>query len=478
MSEEQGAFKMSEEQGAFKTRVVPWPVDSYPSWGFSIVAGLQHILTLFGATTLVPIIFGQAMGMNPQQLGILIATVYMVTGIATLIQCDARIGSSLPIVQGSSFSFIPAAMIIFASVQKSGGGVNEMMQALGGALFYGGIYELVVGYSRLVGLLKRIVTPVVIGPTIMLIGFCLAGTAVSTASSNWIVSLVGVALIFVFALIVKNKNLNAFPVFLSMISLHLVAVLGTVVGWFPAGSSMHINFQAISGAPWLVWPTFFRYGSIGQTLKFNTLAFTAIIAAYTSSIIESIGDYHSISYASGLKDPSAKTISLGIGAEGLGCIISGMMGGVGTTSYTENIGIVALTGIASRRVIRTGAVILIMLGFLWKFGTVIGTIPSPIIGAAYLSLFGLIGALGLQVFTRADVTSMRNLLIFGFAFTLGLGLPGYMAQHTIVFANAEWLAGIFNGLLKNGMAVGGITAGILDNLIPGTDKERGIGARE
>jgi nucleobase transporter 1/2 len=262
------------------------------------------------------------------------------------------------------------------------------------------------------------------------------------------------------------------------VTLYLVAVLGTAVGWFPAGNSMHINFQAISGAPWIVWPTLFRYGSIGQTLKFNTLAFTAILAAYTSSIIESIGDYHSISYASGLKDPSAKTISMGIGAEGLGCIISGMMGGVGTTSYTENIGIVALTGIASRRVIRTGAVILIVLGFLWKFGTVIGTIPSPIIGAAYLSLFGLIGALGLQVFTRADVTSMRNLLIFGFAFALGLGLPGYMAEHTIVFANAEWLAGIFNGLLKNGMAVGGITAGILDNLIPGTDKERGIGARD
>jgi len=266
-----------------------------------------------------------------------------------------------------------------------------MMQALGGALFYGGIYDLVVGYSRLVGLLKKIVTPVVIGPTIMLIGFGLAGTAVSTASSNWIVSLSGVALIFVSALIIKNKTLNAFPVFLSMITLYLVAVLGTVVGWFPAGNSMHVNFQAISGAPGIVWPTLLRYGTIGQTLKFNTLALTAIVAAYTSSIIESIGDYHSISYASGLEDPSAKTISMGIGAEGLDCIISGMMGGVGTTGYTENIGIVALTGTASRRVIRTGAAILIVLGFLWKFGTIIGTIPSPIIGAAYLSLFSLIG---------------------------------------------------------------------------------------
>jgi nucleobase transporter 1/2 len=82
------------------------------------------------------------------------------------------------------------------------------------------------------------------------------------------------------------------------------------------------------------------------------------------------------------------------------------------------------------------------------------------------------------VFTGADVTSRRNLLIFGSAFTLGLGLPGDIARHAIVFANAEWLAGTFNGLLKNGMAVGGITAGILDNLIPGTDKERGIGVRD
>lgn len=468
---------MSEEQVVSTARVVPWPVDSRPPWGFSVVAGLQHILTLFGATTLVPILYGQAMGMDVQQLGIFIATVYMVTGIGTLIQAYGKIGSGLPIVQGSSFSFIPAAMIIFESVKSGGGGVNEMMQALGGALVYGGIYEVIIGYSGLAGLLKKVITPVVIGPTIMLIGFGLAGTAVATASSFWPISLLGVALVLLFSLVIKNKRLNAFPVFITMVILYLFALLGTVLGWFPQGHPMFVNTKAIADAKWIVFPTLFRYGTIGQTLHFNVLAFTAILAAYTSSMIESIGDYHSISYASGLPDPSAKMISKGIGAEGLGCMISGIMGGVGTTSYTENIGIVALTGIASRRVIRTGAVILIVLGFLWKFGTVISTIPSPIIGAAYLSLFGLIGALGLQVFTRCDVSSTRNLLIFGVAFTLGLGLPGYMAQHTIHIANAEWVAGILNGILKNGMAVGGIIAGVLDNAIPGTLKERGVGAR-
>jgi uracil-xanthine permease len=468
---------VAEEQGTFKTRIVPWPVDSYPPWGFSVVAGLQHILTLFGATTLVPILFGNAMGMNPQQLGIFIATVYMVTGIATLLQCDVRVGSGLPIVQGSSFSFIPAATAIFATVKQNGGGVPEMMQALGGALFYGGIYEIIVGYSGLIGLLKRVITPVVIGPTIMLIGFSLASTAVSTASSSWLYSIIGVIMIFVFALVIKNKTLNVFPVFLAILVLYLFAVLGTVVHWFPQGHPMFVNLQQIKEARWFVWPTLFRYGTIGQTLKFNWFAVSAILAAYTSSMIESFGDYHSISYASGLPDPSAKTISMGIGSEGLGCIISGMMGGVGTTSYTENIGVVALTGIASRRVIRTGAVILIVLGFLWKFGTIIAVIPSPVIGAAYLSLFGLIGALGVQVFARADVTSVRNLMILGFSFALGLGLPGWMASHPVVISGASWLAEILNGILNTSMAVGGISAAILDNLIPGTDRERGIGVR-
>ena len=464
-----------ERESVFKaTRIVPWPVDSYPPWGFSIIAGFQHIFTLFGATTLVPILFGQAMGMDSQQLGILIATVYLMTGIGTLLQCDARIGSGLPIVQGSSFSFIPPVLAIFDNVKKGGGGVNEMMAAFGGALFYGGIYELIVGYSGLIGLLRKIITPVVIGPTIMLIGFSLAGTAVSTASSFWPVSIAGVALIFIFALVVKNKNLNSFPVFAAVVILYLFAALGTAFGWFGSQHPMYINFKSIADAPWIVWPKPLRYGNI---FRFDSFAFAAIIAAYTSSMIESFGDYHSVSYASGLPDPTPQMISKGVGAEGLGCMISGIFGGVATTSYSENIGIVELTGIASRRVMRTGAVILIIFGFVWKLGTIIGTMPSPVIGAAYLSLFGLIGALGVQVFTRCDVTSTRNIMILGFAFLFGLGLPTIISANPIVIPGATWLANILNGIFRTSMAVGGLSAAILDNLIPGTDKERGIGVR-
>ncbi len=474
---------MAEEARTFKQRVVPWPIDSAPPWGFSILAGMQHVFTLFGATTLVPILFGNAMGMTDEQKGLFIATVYMVMGLATLIHVDKRVGSGLPIVQGSSFSFIPPLMAVFASVKKQGGGVTQMMQTMGGALIYGGIYELVVGYSGLIGLLKRVLTPVAIGPTIMLIGFGLAGVAVSNAGTNWYLSLLVVALIFYFSLISRNKKLNVFSVLLSVVIVYSIALILSLAHVFPANSPSYVHIESVAKARWIVWPTLFRYGTgswaqrAAQTLKFNTLAFTGILAAYTASMIESVGDYYSVCYASGAPEPSEHVINWGIGSEGLGCIISGMMGGVGSTSYTENIGVIALTGVAANRVIRSGAVVLIIMGFFWKFGTLIATIPQPVIGGAYIALFGIIGGLGIQVLSRADLSSMRNIMIIAFAFLMGLGLPGWAKAHPVSIAHAQWLADILNGILETGMAVGGLSAAILDNIIPGTDAERGINVK-
>ncbi|GFP24615.1 uracil permease [Candidatus Hakubella thermalkaliphila] len=175
----------------------------------------------------------------------------------------------------------------------------------------------------------------------------------------------------------------------------------------------------------------------------------------------------------GLEDPTPQKINKGIGSEGLSCILSGIFGGVGTTSYSENIGLVGITGVASRYVVGAGAVILIVLSLLGKLGAVIATIPSPVIGGAYIALFGLIGSIGIMALSRADLTSQRNLIIVGLSLLLGLGLPAWIGANPLVF-EPRWIADVFTTILSTGMAVGAICGLILDNLLPGTLEERGV----
>ncbi|MDR1873563.1 MAG: purine/pyrimidine permease [Synergistaceae bacterium] len=454
-----------------------YAAEDVPPFPIMVLAGAQHVLTLFGATTLVPLIFGPAMGMSPEQLAKFIGCVYFGMGIATLIQTHPKLGTGLPIVQGSSFSFIPPIMTIIGAYGTMG--PETIMQYVGGGLIIGGLVLAALGYLRVVGLIRRVITPVVIGPTIMAIGFSLAGTAVGSASQNWPISLLVVVLIFVFSLVLKNRLLNIFAIISAIVIAWLVCVVASSAGWVTAGHPIYVSFDNVARAP--VWRTdiFMPWGAP----KFSFLAVGALLAGFFAVMIESIGDYHSCSYVSGLEDPTPETINRGIGAEGLNCALSGLLGSVGTTSYTENIGLIGLTGVASRSVVRTGAVILIGMSMLGKLGALVATMPTPVIGGAYIALFGTIGALGIQVLTRADLGSQRNVLIVGFAFLMAMGLPGWVGQESVqkTFTdpnNGAFLAtlgGMVWAVLKTPMAVAGLCAAFCDSLVPGTDEERGIG---
>jgi len=440
-----------------------------------ILAGAQHVLTLFGATTLVPLIFGPAMGMNTVQMGAFISCVYFAMGVATLIQTHPKLGTGLPIVQGSSFSFIPSIMTIIGAYGALG--PNVVMQYVGGGLISGGLLLSFIGYSRIIGVIRKIITPIVIGPTIMAIGFSLASTAVEgNAANHWPVSILVVILIMFFSLVSKNKYANIFAILSSIVLVYLLCLLASLTGIFPPGHPAFIDLSSVAEAPWFRFKVIMPWGPP----KFSLLAFSALLAAFFAVMIESIGDYHSCSYAAGLDDPTPDMISRGIGAEGLNCALAGLFGAVGTTSYTENIGLIGLTGVASRHVVRTGAVILILLSFVSKLGALIATMPSPIIGGAYIALFGTIGALGIQILMRADMGSQRNVLIVGFAFLMALGLPGWAENNQDLFMNPEYgvvlstIGGMVWAVLKTHMAVAGICAAICDSLIPGTPEERGI----
>jgi xanthine/uracil permease len=214
--------------------------------------------------------------------------------------------------------------------------------------------------------------------------------------------------------------------------------------------------------------------------KFH-LGFTvAVLAGYLASMIESYGDYHACSQMAGGGNPTGKQLSRGIGCEGIGCLLTGLLGGFSSTSYSENIGLVGITKVGSRFVVQIAAVLLILLGVFGKFGAVAAAIPSPIVGGLYCTLFGLISAIGIRELANADLSVDRNLFIAGFALFMGLSVPAYfngddgMQALEYIGEYSHGLRDIVSAIGKTGMAVAAIIGLTLDNTLPATRRERGL----
>ncbi len=462
-------------------RQLLYGIDDVPSTGRSIVFGLQHVLTMFGATVSVPLILKGALGMDAVQTGILVTAVMLCSGIATVLQ--VTIGSRLPIIQGVSFSFLAA--FFFIAGQYKG---PEAMQYIAGGILLGAIVEMAIGWGRLVGMVRKILTPVVIGPVIMLIGLALFAVGAPQAGLHWPTSILTMVLIFLFSQVWSKKSmvLRMFPIFMAILVVWVLNLILSQAGAYGPKHPGFINLATVSAAPWFKWSTDTIILPWGPP-KFHIGFFFAILAGYMASMIESFGDYHAVAAMSRAPKPTTEQLNKGIASEGLGCFITGLLGGFASTSYSENIGLVGITRVASRRVVLIAGIILIIVGLISKFGAIISTMPAPLVGGLYCALFGLIAAVGIQQVAKADLHSDRNLLIVGFILFMGLSLPAYIsgappfkidgaARMRAIFGSG--LGNIIVSLASSGMAVTAILGLILDNWIPGTDKERGLEAVE
>ncbi len=452
-------------------------IDDVPKpWPKALGLGVQHVLTMFGATIAVPFIIGGAIGMEGANLAILISSVFIASGIATALQ--VTIGTRLPIVQGVSFAFLGPFFAIAGVYQGA-----EAMQVIAGMVIVGALLPLIVGYGGLMGVLRRFISPITIGPVIALIGLSLFGAAAGNSSEHWPMALLTLALIFAFSLILapRVRLFSLFPILLAIVGAYLVALLFTAVGVFGEGSGAAVSFAAVDDSPWFRG---FEVGGGGIIFPWGTPIFDfgfiiAILAAYLASSIESFGDYHAISRIAGVGDPSSKTINKGLGAEGIGCAMTGVFGGFSSTSYSENIGLVGLTKVASRVVVLIGAGALVVLGLIGPVGAVIATIPTPVVGGVYLALFGLIASVGLSNLQRADMNSQRNLMIVGFVLFAGFVFPYYFGgegAEEFSFFGIDWATQFIVSIGSNAIAVAAVLGILLDNIIPGTDRERGLGA--
>jgi nucleobase transporter 1/2 len=448
-------------------------INDRPPMGETVILGFQHYLTMFGSTVAIPLLLAPALGItDPVQKGWLIATMFFVSGITTLLQTIW--GNRLPIVQGGTFSFLAPTFAICGMAALANAGWEVRMQHVQGAIIAGSLAEIIVGASGLVGRLLKFVGPITIAPTIALIGLSLFKFGAPEAGRYWPIGGLTIFLIILFSQYLRNKHrtFELYPILLAIVTAWSVSAICTALGIFPAGHPAHTSLANLKDAPWFRIPHPFQWGFP----QFGAAAIVGMLAGYIASIVESIGDYYACARLSGAPIPDKKTINRGITFEGIGCFIAGIFGtGNGTTSYSENIGAIGLTRVGSRRVVQAGAVIMILLGTVSKFGALFTTIPQPIVGGMYCAMFGMIAAVGLSNLQFVDLNSPRNLFILGFAFFMGLSVPEYFGQHPMQF-NPIWLANIINTLGSTGMAVGAFSALILDNTIPGTVEERGLNA--
>lgn len=468
-------------------------LDDKPPFPRAAVLGAQHVLTMFGSTVAIPLLFGPAMGMTTSQIATLVSSVMLCSGVATLIQ--TTFGSRLPIVQGVSFSFIAAFFLIIGAVEERGGSPAEMMQYIAGAVMAGALVEAAIGFSGLMGVVRRYLSPVVVGPVIMLIGLALFEHGAPKAGADWRTSGLTMALIFVFSLVLSRKNrlFQLFPMLLAIVVSVTCCWLLSAAGVFKLGDPSFVDLSAAKESAWVRYnpkEVFFPWG----LPRWDAGFFVAVLAAYLASMIESFGDYHACKNMAGGGDPTESEISRGIGCEGIGCFLTGVFGGFSSTSYSENVGLIGLTKVGSRYVVQVGAVLLVLLGLFGKFGAAAAAIPGPVVGGVYCAMFGLISAVGVRQFARADLSSDRNLLIGGFALFMGLSVPAYFSAvadtagmqpgetlatykptvESMLKDVPQSLAGIVISIGSTGMAVAAILGLLLDNLIPGTREERGL----
>lgn len=382
-----------------KTSGIIAPEERLP-WGESILVGLQHVLAMFGSTVLGPIL----MGFNPN-------TAIFFSGIGTLI-FFLIVGGRVPSYLGSSFSFIA---VVAAATAYSGHGLNPHVDlALGGIIAAGVVYAIIALIVIFAGYkwIEYLMPPIVTGAVVATIGLNLAGAAIGDASGSqfdtWmaVITVLAVALIAVYA----PGPLRRLPILLGGIVGYLIYLL--LANGFGLGKP--IDFTQLAKAPWVGLPAF-------ASPTFNAHAMVLIAPVAIILVAENLGHIKAVA---AMTDRNLdKYLGRAFLGDSIATIVSGFGGGTGVTTYAENIGVMAVTRIYSTLIFIIAAVVAILLGFCPKFGALIQTLPSGVLGGLAIVLFGLIAATGGRIWieNKVDFSKSRNLITAAVALILGAG---------------------------------------------------------
>jgi len=406
----------------------------------AMVLGLQHLLAMYSGSILVPMMIGQALGYNSEQLTYLVSTDIFMCGVAAFLQLQLNkySGIGLPVVLGVAFQSVAPLTIIG---QSHGSG------AMFGALIVSGIFVILISgiFSKLANYFPAIVT----GSVITTIGLTLIPVAIGNMGNNEAnptLESLTLALITVFIILVVNIFTKGF---LKSISILLGLVIGTLI----ASGMGQVNFAPVSQAPLLHIPTVFYFGT--PTFEFSSIVMMCIIA--TVSMVESTGVYLALSDIT--KDPiDATRLRNGYRAEGLAVLLGGVFNTFPYTGFSQNVGLVKMSGIKTRLPIYYAAGFLVLLGLLPKFGALAQIIPSPVIGGAMIVMFGFVSLQGMQMLARVDfVNNEHNFLIAAVSIAVGVGFNNSNLFNSLPTA--------FRMFFSNGIVMASILAVVLNAIL-------------
>ncbi|MGI6038301.1 MAG: uracil-xanthine permease family protein [Limnochordia bacterium] len=375
----------------------------------------QHLVAMFGATVLVPLL-----------TGLNVSVALFTSGLGTLIFHKCTQGK-VPVYLGSSFAFIAPIIV----VRNQWG----LAYATGGIVVAGLVYVLMALVVRFFGVEKvtDLFPPVVAGPVIMVIGLTLAPTAQDMASGNWFVAAFTI-LVAILAMTKAKGYFNLLPVLVGVGAGYLLSVVLGIV-----------DFSAVVAAPWIQVPQF-----IAPRFSLPALAVIAPLAFVT--VIEHIGDIKANSTVVDkdfIADPGLHRTLIG---DGIATSVAGLLGGPANTTYSENTGVLAMTKVYDPAILRITAVMAMALSFIGKFGAIISSIPTPVMGGISILLFGMIAAVGLRTLieNKVDLTKSSNLLIVSLILVFGIsGAVVTIGQLQLVGMSLAAVIGVIANLFLN-----------------------------
>ena len=404
------------------------------------ILGLQHLLAMYSGSILVPIIIATSLGYSTEQLTYLISTDIFMCGVATFLQLqlNKHFGIGLPIVLGVAFQSV-APLIMIGQSHGSG--------AMFGALIASGIYVVLVSgvFAKIADLFPSIVT----GSVITTIGLTLIPVAIGNMGNN-VPEPTGQSLLLAAITVVIILLINIFTKgFIKSISI----LIGLVVGTAIAASMGLVDFSPVAAAPIVHIPTPLYFGT--PTFEISSIVMMCIIA--TVSMVESTGVYLALSDIT--NDPINSTrLRNGYRAEGLAVLLGGIFNTFPYTGFSQNVGLVKLSGIKTRLPIYYAAGFLILLGLLPKFGALAQIIPSPVLGGAMLVMFGFVSIQGIQILARVDfANNEHNFLIAAVSISAGVGL-----NNSNLFVS---MPTAFQMFFSNGIVVASLLAIVLNAVL-------------